>query len=282
MPLVAIGVLSLLLAAPAGASHSVFVEGNNGADGAPGTTNVPAGTAGDWDGDGRIGIAEDTDNSTDRVFGTLGAALLGANGGVDANGHVIIVTSGRFAETVRIPNVEAGQPVLNGTTLIEAAPGVQAIVDAVVAGDPGNDTRRAQPGIVIDSAASDRMVILRNLVVRNFTYGLVVTGSSRVAVEGCRFDSNTAANVMVSGNGRVTMNACAVRAGGMRFDPAPVVPNPGHGVAFSGNASGSISSCTISGNTAGGVVNEGVGLVRVLDSNVFDNGVDLSGKIKEK
>src|SRR5262245_5806981 len=108
------------------ANHPVLVEGNNAADGPPGTTLVPAGTSGDYDGDGRVGTAEDTDNATDRIFGTLTAALLGTNGGANANGDVMIVTSGRFGELVRIPNPAAGQATVNGVTILQAAPGVQA------------------------------------------------------------------------------------------------------------------------------------------------------------
>lgn len=265
------------------ANHPVFVEGNNGADGAVGTTVTPPGTSGDWDGDGRVGTAEDTDNSTDRIFGTLTAALLGTNGGANANGHVIIVSSGRFNEALRIPNAAAGQANINGVTIIEAAPGVEAVIDAVVAGDgAGNATRQAAPGIVVDTPSTDRIIILRNLVIRNFTVGLEVRNNARVIVENCRFDSNTDAHVHVFDNASLSINDSALRAAGMRFNPAQAAANPGDGVVFHDFSNGAISGSSIVGNTATGVRNAGKGSVRVANSTVFNNGDDFDGKISKK
>ncbi|HWT02475.1 MAG TPA: hypothetical protein VN256_19640, partial [Pyrinomonadaceae bacterium] len=94
--LVMFSLLALLLFVGAGfwggtkveANHPVLVEGNCD-EPAPGTTIItgPAGTCGDYDGDGRIGTAEDTDGA-DRIFGTLNAALgpgTGAAAGTGAN-----------------------------------------------------------------------------------------------------------------------------------------------------------------------------------------------------
>jgi hypothetical protein len=265
-------------ATPAAANHPVLLEGNNAGNGLS-LTNVPPGTSGDYDGDGLVGTAEDTDNATDRVFGTLTAALLAANGGANANGHVIIVTSGRFNEAITIPNTGAAQAAINGVTIVEAAPGVQANIDAVLAGDAGNATRQAGNGIVINTADTDRVVILRNLAIRNYQIGLQVMGNARVICEDCRFDSNVVANVSVSGNASLTLVGCSVRAGGMRFNPAKAMPNPGDGVVFSGNAKGTISDCDIAGNTAAGVRNTATSIVRVTDSTVFDNVPNFSGKV---
>ena len=44
------------------ANHPVLVEGES-----------------DFDGDGLLGVAEDTDNDTDQVFGTINAALAAPN-----------------------------------------------------------------------------------------------------------------------------------------------------------------------------------------------------------
>lgn len=266
-------------ATPAAANHPVLVEGNNGGDGLS-LTSVPPGTAGDYDGDGRVGTAEDADNPDDRIFGTLTAALLAANGGANANGHVIIVTSGRFNEQIFLPNAGAGQAAVNGVTIIEAAPGVQANIDAVLAGDAaGNGTRQAGNGITIDTQSTDRVVILRNLAIRNFQVGLQAMGNARVICEDCRFDSNVVANVAVSGNASLTLVGCSVRAGGMRFNPAKAMPNPGDGVVFSGNAKGAISDCDIAGNTAAGVRNTATSVVRVTGSTVFDNVPNFVGKV---
>jgi hypothetical protein len=264
---------------PAAANHPVLLEGNNAGNGAPPTTSVPPGTSGDYDGDGLVGTAEDTDNATDRVFGTLTAALLAANGGANANGHVIIVTSGRFNEAITIPNTGAGQAAINGVTIIEAAPGVQAHIDANLAGDPGSGARQAGNGVVINTLDTDRVVILRNVVIRNFQIGLQVMGNSRVICEDCRFDSNVVANVSVSGNASLTMVGCSVRAGGMRFNPAKATPNPGDGIVFSGTAKGAISDCDIAGNTAAGVRNTSTSVVRVSRSTVFDNVPNFVGRV---
>src|SRR5688500_10456545 len=69
------------------ANHPVFVEGHCLA--VPvGTNSVTTnGTCGDYDGDGRIGIAEDTDG--DNVFGTLEAA--NSPTGANNNGTITIV-----------------------------------------------------------------------------------------------------------------------------------------------------------------------------------------------
>ena len=95
--LLAIGVLAF--ANTVEANHPVFVEGNCLNPPAGNPALVPAGTCGDYDGDGLIGTAEDTDG--DRVFGTITAAL-GAGTGANQNGRVVIVTSGTFAEVVNI------------------------------------------------------------------------------------------------------------------------------------------------------------------------------------
>ena len=50
------------------ANHPVIVEGNCLGDGTAQRTIVPPGTCGDYDGDGRIGTAEDSDTPFDRVF----------------------------------------------------------------------------------------------------------------------------------------------------------------------------------------------------------------------
>lgn len=126
------------------ANHPVLVEGNclNPPAGNPAPPlGSLAGTCGDYDGDGRIGTAEDNDG--DRVFGTLTRALANATG-ANQNGRVLIVTSGVFAETLTITGA-------NGNVQLEAAPGVDANIDAVLQGDPGNAARQNAPGIIVDA-----------------------------------------------------------------------------------------------------------------------------------
>src|SRR4029453_17377361 len=174
---------ALVLAVWAGvawAGHPVLVEGNCDSP-VPGTTLGAPGACGDFDGDGRIGTAEDTDGA-DRIFGTLNAALgtgagAAAGTGTNRNGVMIIVTSGRFAETLDVSGA-------NGNLTIEAAPGVDAAIDAVLQGDPGgmNNPRQSAVGISIDQP-DDRRITLRNLAIRNFLVGVRVQGASHVSIE---------------------------------------------------------------------------------------------------
>ena len=92
-------------------------------------TSVPPGTCGDFDCDGRIDVAEDTDNATDRIFGTINAALAGANGGANQNGRVTIVTSGRFPEVVNIT-------AANGNVTLEGRPAWRLISTRCSRGTP--------------------------------------------------------------------------------------------------------------------------------------------------
>src|SRR5687768_6335528 len=127
--------LSFIGSNPVSANHPVLVEGNCDSP-VPGTTIVDLGNCGDFDGDGRIGTAEDTDGA-DRIFGTLRAALgpgtgAAAGTGANNNGTITIVTSGRFAETLFIgqqgffPGKGNPNPA---NVIIQGAPGVSAEID---------------------------------------------------------------------------------------------------------------------------------------------------------
>lgn len=232
----------------ASANHPVFVEGEI-----------------DFDGDGIVGAAEDTDNTTDNVFGTLTAALAGANGGANQNGSVTIVTSGRFAEPLTIT-------AANGNVTVEAADGVSAIIDAVVRGRDGNIARQGQVGITIN-ATEGRVVMLRNLTIRNWTEGVRVMGSARVLMNNVRIDSSVGYGVRVMGSARVSLVDSTILGSGLRS--APGVDNtasPGVGVSFEGTSTGSISNSTVSGSVGAGLVNATSRGVRTIGLNAFDNG----------
>jgi parallel beta-helix repeat protein len=242
------------------ANHPVLVEGER-----------------DFDGDGMRGNDEDVDNATDRVYGTITAALLAANGAANANGQVIVVTDGRFPETIRIPNPDAGQMTINGVTILEAAPGVMADLDAVLAGNANNGTRQAAPGITISTDQTDRSVILRNLNIRNWTDGILVTGASRVQIINCRLDSNITFGIRAQGTSRVMISGTTVNASGMRFNPMPSTPNPGTGIRFEEQASGTVVDSIISGNTGTGLSNGSSRQVLLARNTIFDNGTNVSG-----
>ncbi len=222
------------------------MEGNNGAG--AGVTNVPPGTCGDFDGDGLIGTAEDTDNSTDRIFGTIAAALASASGAANQNGSVIIVTSGRFAESFTIT-------AANGNVVLEAAQGVEASIDAVLGGDANNATRQHLPGITVNAPA-DRRVTLRNLVVRNWTDGIRVEGNSHVSITDCVVENNRDHGIHVLGAAMTAIFRCQIVGSGFRSGSGVNnTPAPGFAVQFEGTSSGVVAFSLISGSFAGGIVN---------------------------
>ena len=249
------------------ANHPVLVEGET-----------------DFDGDGRLGLAEDTDNGNDRIFGTINAALGAANGAAAQNGRVTIVTSGRFREIVSIT-------AANGNVTLEAAPGVEANIDAVIAGDRSNEfpgttnaTAQAAPGIVVDAPAN-RSVTIRNIVSRNWTDGIRIRGSSRVTLDNVRVEQNVNNGIDVSGMARVSITHSHVNYTGFRagatgdFPSAANVPNPGNGISFRENSRGTVAFSSVTGSFAVGISNT-TGLsaaVGIIALNVFDNGVNFLG-----
>ncbi len=262
----------VMLASNAYANHPVLIEGNCLVPPAGASSGAPAGTCGDYDGDGRIGTAEDDDG--DRVFGTIGRAL-GVTGGTDAtsinqNGKATIVTSGVFAEVVRI----------TGNVTLEGAPGVEANIDAVLQGDPASTALQGQPGIIVN-APSNRYVTIRNIQSRNWTSGIQVNGSSRVAISDCRIENNINYGIEVSSTARVKIDNCEVHATGFRLNPVtgdfPTTsrPNPGKGIAFRGGSRGAVFRTEVSGSFGAGIASNGN--VRVDDIYLFDNNPNRKG-----
>jgi parallel beta helix pectate lyase-like protein len=265
-------------------NHPVLVEGNCLGPGAAERIIVVPGTCGDWDGDGRIGTLEDTDEA-DRVFGTINAALgpgtgAAAGTGANQNGKVTIVQSGDFPETVIIT-------AANGNVTLEGAPGVEANIDAVVQGVPGGTARQDAPGVII-SAPTDRHVVIRNITVRNWTSGIQVLADSRASIETVRLENNTDYGVEVKDDARVTIAKSEVHGTGRRVgSPTPrspindfprvAQPMPGTGIEFSDMSSGTVFFTTVSGSFRAGIANVGRGQVCVSHVNVFDNDPNLRG-----
>jgi hypothetical protein len=262
------------------ANHPVLVEGNNCADGGPGVNLVAPGTCGDYDGDGRIGTAEDTDNATDRIFGTINTAL-GNNAALDPaiqittanqNGSVRIVTSGRFREAVRIT-------AANGNVSLEAAPGVDADIDAVVQGLAGNDVAQGNPGILVD-APDNRRVTIRNIMSRNWTAGIRAVGTSRVAIDNCRLENNRDFGVHVMDGARVAVTNTKVNATGFREGlGVDNTPTPGIGISFEDRSRGTVAVSTVSGSFAAGIANATDRAVSVRELVLFDNRPNRQGAL---
>jgi hypothetical protein len=262
MMFVAMGTINIF------ANHPVFVEGNCFGDGSVSRTAVPPGTCGDYDGDGRIGTAEDTDAPFDRVFGTINAAL--GSTGINQNGTITIVASGVFQEVV----------TLAGNVTLQAAPGVEANIDAVLQGRP---PLQGQPGIIVNSGSFDHTQVIRNITSKNWTSGIRVMGRSRVAIENCRLENNVNYGIEILDNARVTISDTKVRGTGFRINPvtgtspSPVGPNPGIGIEFAGNSNGTVFSTSVSQSFRAGISDVSTGSVCVALINLFDNSPNLVG-----
>jgi Right handed beta helix region len=250
----------------ASANHPVLVEGEK-----------------DYDGDGLVGSAEDTDNATDRIFGTINGALGNIDLGpainathANQNGRVVIVTSGRFPEGVSIT-------AANGNVSLEAAPGVDADIDAVVQGAAGNAGRQANPGIIVNAPAN-RYVTIRNIMSRNWTEEIRVMGDSRVTIANCRFENNVSFGIHVLDNARVAINNSQVNATGFRqAGGVNNTPSPGIGIQFEDSSSGSVAFTTVSGSFSVGLANDiqTQGSVFVMDVNTFDNNPNFRGFFRQ-
>lgn len=243
------------------ANHPVLVEGEA-----------------DFDGDGRLGTAEDTD-SDDRIFGTITAALGAANGGANQNGRVTIVTSGRFHEQLIVSSA-------NGNTTIEAAPGVEATIDAVATGtraaqfpNSTNAIRQGQPGIIVNSP-NNRYVTLRNLVVRNWSEGLLILSNSRVTVDNVRMEGNADFGIHLTGSSQTLITSSQISSTGFRVGsagdiPGGATPNPGSGIVSEGSARGLVAKTTVSGNFRFGLAAFQNSSIEARDVIAFDNGDDF-------
>lgn len=256
--------------------HTVYVEGNCDSP-VPGTTLVAPGTCGDYDGDGRIGSAEDTDGA-DRIFGTINAALgtgtgAAAGTGINHNGRVLIVESGRFHESIYIGQNLCGVGCpgasLPGNVTLEAAPGVDAVIDAQFQGDPagGNAARLAVAGITASyipntTGGFDRLIVLRNLTVRNFAKGVEVSHNARILIDNCRFENNLNYGILLNFGTLAVIKNTQVSGTGFRT-VAPGPPNPGHGISLV-NAQARIVDSEVSHNANAGVANSGIAASLVL------------------
>lgn len=262
--------VGLLGSSLAWANHPVFVEGNSAAG--PGVTVVPPGTAGDFDGDGRIGTAEDNDNDTDRVFGTITAALGSLHGGANQNGRVTIVTSGRFPEQVNITGSM-------GNVTLEAAPGVEANIDAVLGGDANNVARQAMPGIVVTSEVG-RRVTLRNLVVRNWQSGIACARCSHVTIDNVRVENNLEFGIHMLNNAQVAILRTQVTATGFRIGSAPDnLAENGIGIQYSDHSTGLIADTAVTMSFGAGIsnVSDAQAVCRVRTCSLFDNAPNIYG-----
>lgn len=251
--------LALFGAVPGSANHPVLVEGNCDSP-VPGTTIVTAGTCGDFDGDGRIGTAEDTDGA-DRIFGTLSAALgpgtgAAAGTGANQNGRIIIVKSGRFSEVFNGVTNASINIQSTGHVQIEAAPGVEANIDAVFQGDPagGNNVRQEGIGVLV-SLGTGATATLRNLTIRNYAIGIRQQGSGRLLLENCRIDNNRDFGLQLLNESKAVVERTQINATGRRVGTANNTTAFGHGVQIADLASAIFNKSSIMNSTGACVQN---------------------------
>jgi parallel beta-helix repeat protein len=285
MMLMTLVVTSLFVGNNVSANHPVLVEGNCDSP-VPGTTLVSPGTCGDFDGDGRIGTAEDTDGA-DRIFGTITAALgpgtgAAAGTGANMNGSVTIVTSGRFAEPLFIGPL-SGSPL--GNVTLQAAPGVSADINAVLQGDPagGNTTRQTSGvGIEILSYSADNRLMLRNLTIRNWETGIRLSANARVTIENCRLEGNLNYGIRLFNATTIDAENLRIASTGFRQGPpAPTVANPGHAISFEGGSSGSVYHSQITGSFGAAISNTGTATPVYYEVFLSQNGAGIIGASRD-
>jgi parallel beta-helix repeat protein len=273
------------------ANHPVLLEGNCDSP-VPGTTLVTvAGTCGDYDGDGRIGTAEDTDGA-DRIFGTLTGALgpgtgAAAGTGANNNGTILIVTSGRFSEAPQVIGVPTGTFVGGnanpGNVTIEAAPGVIANIDAVLQGDPagGNTERQGRGAFLVNytPAFADRIVTFRNLRFRNWFEAIGIAGSGNVLIDNCIFENNLAAGIDINGSANVVISRSQFNGNGRRIGGPTSTPSPGDGLTMFTSPNVKISDTSFTMNAGAGIRNNTGSAARLTLYKVttYMNGTNIVG-----
>lgn len=267
---------------------SVIVEGNcsgkfndNGEVTQP---TVTPGSCGDYDYDGRIGAAEDADG--DEVYGSILAAI--QNNDIERfGGEITIVTSGRFDGDIVYDGGLGGKKLT-----LQAAPGVRAVIEQLRARSTVREELRAgilivgQSGQVRNTVVPPSFVTLRNLTVRGFTNGMVLTQLARVLIDNCNIENSLQHGVLVSTLSDVTINNSKVYDVGQRLpvrDPvtnAVVANAPGDGIKFADGvedgSTGMIVSSVISGNRGAAISNPNANNVCVYETNTFANGQPYS------
>lgn len=254
-----VAVAALALSSASFANHSVLVEGES-----------------DFDGDGLLGADEDGDG--DQVFGTINAAVGTMDapaGNIADNGQITIVTSGRFLEQVNLAGT--------GVEILQAAPGVEAVIEAFQGGGDAeaNNRRQQAPGIIVHSDGSFPVEI-RNITSRNWTVGILVRGSSRVTIDDVQLDSNVNYGIQVQGDSKVVITDSQVNSSGFRRSGSlgltpggDIHPMPGVGIEFEDSSSGIISFTTVAHSFSTGIMSNGK--VRLLANTVFDNHPNYDG-----
>jgi parallel beta-helix repeat protein len=143
-----------------------------------------------------------------------------------------------------------------GNIEIAAAPGVEAIIDAVLQGDPagGNNFRQESVGLLFSTTA-DRRIILRNLTVRNWAEGLRAVNAARITVIGCRFQNNRDFGIRAADSSRVAVYHSEISATGFRVGTANNNTLQGVGIYFESDSGGTVAQSLITGSLRAAILN---------------------------
>jgi hypothetical protein len=165
---------------------------------------------------------------------------------------------------------------------LEAAPGVHAIIDAVLQGDPagGNPARQNGPGIFVFylPGEGDRRVTLRNLTIRNFSVGIETSGVS-VEVVNCRLENNLEYGIRTGGSSRLVVLDSEVVNTGFRIGVASGVPAAGQGIRIN-QATAKLVNTTVSYSHGAGIHNNlpsATALTLYRVSSFFNGGGNIVG-----
>lgn len=181
----------------------------------------------------------------------------------------------------------AGGSATPGNVTLQAAPGVEANIDAVLQGEPGSGARQGVPGIIVNSPLN-RFVTIRNVTSRNWTSGIRVLGASRVAISGVRMENNVNYGIEVKDDARVSVSRSEITATGFRLNPMTGDfpsdanrPAPGIGIEFDDRSRGAVFSALIAGSFAVGLSNETGkrGAVCVGKVSLFNNPRNFAGPV---
>ena len=193
------------------------------------------------------------------------------------------MTSRRYAETLFIgqsgffPGLGTATP---GNVTIQAAPGVNAEIDAILQGDPagGNTARSNSTGItILYPPGFTSVVTLRNLTIRNFAEGVAAVLSSRVHLDRCRIENNLNHGIHVIDNTLVTITNSTITANGRRTGLGSSVASPGNGLTAENNAQVRTSDSTFAHNVAAGIFSGPTTNVSLYKIGTYFNGTNVVG-----
>jgi parallel beta-helix repeat protein len=167
--------------------------------------------------------------------------------------------------------------------IIQAAPGVNAEIDAVLQGDPagGNTARQNGPGIfVVYNAGTQSTVTLRNLTIRNFLDGISIWVSSKVIIDRCRIEHNRDHGVRVQDAAKVVIVNSTVSSNGRRI-PVSGPSSPGNGITANACSTCEVrvAETTVSHNVGAGIAGTAPAVIQLFKVSAYFNSPNIAGSV---